>query len=153
MLAEQASGNKETSTSHAKIFSEIDQSDSNFVSILEREAGMILSILTNTTAHKYDVDGEFDRTFKPEQSGQEGSIEVPLQHDETWDEWDDEDAEGDDEEDWIDPDAASNESSVTLSSKASSKRSYDKVDPSEEVYVEDPRYSPGMSCALPLVPC
>ncbi|KAG8217207.1 hypothetical protein J3R82DRAFT_5291 [Butyriboletus roseoflavus] len=127
VVHKQASGNQETCAAQAKIlFSEINESDSNFVSILEREA-----------------DAEFDRTFNPEQSGQEGSIEATLQHDETWDEWDDEDAEGEDEEDWIDPDAASNQSSVTLSSKASSKRSYDEVDPSEEVFVEDPRNSPG----------
>lgn len=41
MLAEQVSDNQETSTAKAKIFSEVDESDSHFVSILEREAGMI----------------------------------------------------------------------------------------------------------------
>ncbi|KAH0830268.1 hypothetical protein J3R83DRAFT_1633 [Lanmaoa asiatica] len=147
-LVEQASGNQETSVAQAKVFSEVDESDSNFISMLEREAGMILSMITRAFAYKYNVDAEFDRTFNPEQSGQEGSIEATIQHDETWDEWDDEDAEGEDEEDWIDPDAASNESSVTLSSKASSKRSYEEIDPSEEVYVEDLRNSPGTSCAF-----
>lgn len=105
-------------------------------------------ILTHTSAHKFNIDAEFDRTFNPEQSGQEGSIEAILQHEETWDEWNDEDAEGEDEEDWIDPDAASNESSVTISSKASSKRSYDEVDPSGDAYVEDSRHSPGTSRAF-----
>lgn len=112
---------------------------------------MILLILTCAYAHKFNIDAEFDRTFNPEQSGQEGSIEATLQHDETWDEWDDEDAEGEDEEDWIDPDVASNESSVTLSSKVSSKRSYDEVDPGEDAYVEYSRHSPGTLCAFPLV--
>lgn len=107
--------------------------------------------LCRAFAHKYDLDAEFDRTFNPEQSGQEGSIEATLQHDETWDEWDDEDAEGDNEEDWIDPDADSNESSITLSSKASSKRTYEEVDPSEEPYVENPQDSPGPLCAVYLI--
>jgi hypothetical protein len=111
---------------------------------------MSLSILTHTAAHKNNIDVEFDRTFNGEQNEQEGSIEATLQHESNWDEWDDEDAEGEDEEGWIDPDAASNESSVTLSSKASSKRSYDDVDPSEHAYVEDPHASPGTSCAFPL---
>jgi len=90
-----------------------------------------------------EADAEFDRTFNPEQSGQDGGVESLLQHEEAWDEWDDEDAEGEDEENWIDPDAVSNESSVTLSSKASSKRSYDEVEPDEEFQLEDPQSSPG----------
>ncbi|KAF8556887.1 hypothetical protein OG21DRAFT_503899 [Imleria badia] len=118
--------------------------------MLEREAGMISLILTHACAHKNNIDAEFDRTFNTEQNEQKGSIEATIQHDSTWDEWDDEDAEGEDEEDWIDPDAASNESSVTLSSKASSKRNYDEVDPSEAAYVEDPHTSPGTSRAFPL---
>ncbi|KAG6379248.1 hypothetical protein JVT61DRAFT_11697 [Boletus reticuloceps] len=123
---EQTLGNHEPETAGEKIFSQVDESDSNFVSVLEREA-----------------DAEFDQTFNAEQNGQESSVEATLQQESTWDEWDDEDAEGEDEEDWIDPDAASNESSVTLSSKASSKRNYDEVDPSEAAYVEDPHTSPG----------
>ena len=119
--------------------------------MLEREAGMISLMLSQTSAHKNNIDAEFDRTFNGEQNEQEGSIEATLQHDSTWDEWDDEDAEGEDEADWIDPDAASNESSATLSSNASSKRSYDEVDPSEPAYVEDPHTSPGTSCAFPLL--
>lgn len=150
IFTEQASGNLETDTSQAKPFSEVEESDSNFVSMLEREASMLLLILTHTAAHKNNIDAEFDRTFNGEQNEQEGSIEATLQHESNWDEWHDEDAEGEDEEDWIDPDAVSNESSVTLSSKASSKRGYDEVDPSEHVYVEDPHASPGTSCAFPL---
>ena len=96
------------------------------------------------------VDSEFDRIFDTEQGEQASSIEATLQHESTWDEWDDEDAEGEDEENWIDPDAVSNESSVTLSSNASSKRGYDAVDPGEEAYMEDPRASPGTYCAFPL---
>ncbi|KAF8431809.1 hypothetical protein L210DRAFT_3764106 [Boletus edulis BED1] len=126
VLAEQTLGNHEPETAGEKIFSQVDESDSNFVSVLEREA-----------------DAEFDQTFNAEQNGQESSVEATLQQESTWDEWDDEDAEGEDEEDWIDPDAVSNESSVTLSSKASSKRNYDEVDPSEAAYVEDPHTSPG----------
>lgn len=150
-LAEQASGNQGTDTIQAKLFSEVEESDSNFVSMLEREAGMVLLTLAPAPAHmNNNIDAEFDRTFSAEQNEQEGSIEATIRHDSTWDEWDDEDAEGEDEEDWIDPDAASNESSVTLSSKASSKRGYDEVDPSEAAYVEDPHASPGTSCVFSL---
>lgn len=119
--------------------------------MLEREAGMISLMLSQTSAHKNNIDAEFDRTFNGEQNEQEGSIEATLQHDSTWDEWDDEDAEGDDEEDWIDPDADSNESSATLSSNASSKRNYDEVDPSEESTVENSQSSPGLSFVNRLV--
>lgn len=42
MLVLQASGNQEPNTVEARIFSEVEESDSNFVSMLEREAGMIL---------------------------------------------------------------------------------------------------------------
>lgn len=50
--AEQISGNLETDTAQGKIFSEVEESDSNFVSMLERTAGMILLILTHAYAHK-----------------------------------------------------------------------------------------------------
>jgi hypothetical protein len=125
VVHEQASSNQDTDTAQAKIISEVEESDSNFVAMLEREA-----------------DAEFERTFNNAEQKEQGSIAATLPHDLNWDEWDDEDAEGEDEEDWIDPDVASNESSVTLSSKAS-KRSHDEVDPSEEVCVEDPYTSPG----------
>ncbi|KAG9318122.1 hypothetical protein JVU11DRAFT_189 [Chiua virens] len=123
--AHRPSGNQETSIAQGKMFSETEESDFNLLSTLKREA-----------------EAEFERSFNSEQNGQGVSIEATLQTDETWDEWDDEDAEGEDEEDWIDPDAASNKSSVTLDSKASSKRSYDEVEPSEEPYAEN-QNSPG----------
>lgn len=118
--------------------------------MLEREAGMILLIFSYSSAHKNNIDAEFERTFNNAEQKEQGSIAATLPHDLNWDEWDDEDAEGEDEEDWIDPDVASNESSVTLSSKAS-KRSHDEVDPSEEVCVEDPYTSPGTSCGVSVV--
>lgn len=142
MLVVQVSGNQEPSTAQAKIFSKVEESDSNFVSMLEREAGMTYRLFFSLSL-TVETDAEFDRTFNPEQSGQDGGVESLLQHEEAWDEWDDEDAEGEDEENWIDPDAVSNESSVTLSSKASSKRSYDEVEPDEEFQLEDPQSSPG----------
>jgi hypothetical protein len=65
---------------------------------------------------------------------------------EEWDEWDDElDADGEADEEWLDPgDTVSNESSVTLSS-GSSKRCHEEVDPEEgELEAGTPQSSPGM---------
>ncbi|KAF9228784.1 hypothetical protein BS17DRAFT_812737 [Gyrodon lividus] len=104
-----------------------DESDSNFIAMLEREA-----------------DAELDRTFNPSDSGGKGGIEALLENDETWDDWGDADAEGeDDQEYWVDPDAVSNDSSATLSSKASSKRAFEEVDLAEEEYTEELQSSPG----------
>jgi len=52
ILAERVSGNQETDSAQGKLFSEIEESDSNFVSVLERTAGTILLILTHAYAHK-----------------------------------------------------------------------------------------------------
>ncbi|KAH7910162.1 hypothetical protein BJ138DRAFT_1153488 [Hygrophoropsis aurantiaca] len=68
-------------------------------------------------------------------------VVAPPEYDENWD-WDP-DAEGEPDDDWEDPDAVSNESSATLSSKASSKRPHDEVDfDAEEDFLGDPPSSP-----------
>ncbi|KAF8836342.1 hypothetical protein BDN67DRAFT_1072006 [Paxillus ammoniavirescens] len=123
----QAEGSRHPSKTRAEPSPGEDESDSNFIAMLEREA-----------------DAELDRTFNPSNSGEKDGIEDFLQNEETWDDWDDADAEGeDDQEYWVDPDVVSNGSSTTLSSKASSKRAIEEVDFTEEDYVEELQSSPG----------
>jgi hypothetical protein len=142
----QAEGSRHPSKTKAKPFPGEDESDSNFIAMLEREAGMpfypvrgVPDLLTSAT-----LDAELDRTFNPSNSGEKDGIEDFLQNEETWDDWGDADAEGeDDQEYWVDPDVVSNGSSTTLSSKASSKRAIEEVDFTEEDYVEELQSSPG----------
>ncbi|KAH7889943.1 hypothetical protein F5I97DRAFT_1848817 [Phlebopus sp. FC_14] len=102
-----------------------DESDSNFIAILEREA-----------------DAEFDHVLNSHSRENEGARMSPESGDD-WG-WEDEDAAGEDDQDgWVEPDAASNQSSITLSSKVSSKRSHDEVDPDVDDIAEDPLSSPG----------
>ncbi|OAX40523.1 hypothetical protein K503DRAFT_864580 [Rhizopogon vinicolor AM-OR11-026] len=90
----------------------IDESDSNFLAMLEREADSELDHSSSSSNAKPTENGALD---------------------EVWDEWDDElDADGEADEEWLDPgDSVSNESSVTLSSSSSGKRGHDEVDPEE----------------------
>ena len=79
---------------------------------------------------------------------EKGSVEEISPPTEEWDEWDDElDADGEADEEWLDPgDAVSNESSVTLSSSSSGKRGHDEVDPEEhEFEASTSQSSPGMN--------
>ncbi|KIJ60611.1 hypothetical protein HYDPIDRAFT_43147, partial [Hydnomerulius pinastri MD-312] len=120
-------GSRQSNKMNTALPSGEDVSDSNFLAMLEREA-----------------DAELDRTFTSN-SGEKDGVESLLEKEETWDdEWDDEDAEGEDDQDgWIDPDAVSNQSSVTLSSKASSKRGYEEVEFNGEDHIEELQSSPG----------
>jgi hypothetical protein len=95
-------------------------------------------------AHAEPHPGE-DRTFNPSNGGEKDSVEALLENDETWDDWGDADAEGeDDPDDWgMDPDSVSNQSSATLSSKSSSKRGFEEVGFGQEGYAEDLHSSPG----------
>ncbi|KAH7919898.1 hypothetical protein BV22DRAFT_1199263 [Leucogyrophana mollusca] len=103
-----------------------DESDPNFLTTLEHEADSALDRPTSN----HGVLG--DETVDPSQD-----------YNDDW-EWDaDADAEGEPDDDWVDPDAVSNESSVTLSSKAStSKRAHDEVDFDEEATDGEPPSSP-----------
>jgi hypothetical protein len=95
-----------------------DESDSNFLAILEREAD-------------FELDHSSSHTnANPAEEG--GGQSFPVLEEE-WDKWDDElDGDGEIDDEWLDPgDAVSNESSVTLSSNSSAKRHHDDVDPEE----------------------
>ncbi|KAG2149316.1 hypothetical protein DEU56DRAFT_909007 [Suillus clintonianus] len=109
-----------------------DESDSNFLAMLEREADFELDHSSaNTNANPTE----------------EGVGETLPVLEEEWDKWDDElDGDGEVDDEWVDPgDAVSNESSVTLSSNSSAKRSHDEVDPEEgELETDTPQSSPGM---------
>ncbi|EGN96167.1 hypothetical protein SERLA73DRAFT_76157 [Serpula lacrymans var. lacrymans S7.3] len=72
--------------------------------------------------------------------------EADDQNEDYGEDWDwNPDVQGEFHEDWIDPEAMSNESSVTLSSKASAKRGHDEVDADDydEISVRQPPSSPG----------
>lgn len=105
--------------------------------MLEREAGEA-ACFPRGIALIHNSDSELDHSSsnsnaKPIEKGGVGETSSAL--DEGWDEyeWDDElDADGEADEEWLDPgDAVSNESSVTLSSSSSGKRGHDEVDPEE----------------------
>ncbi|KAG1774269.1 hypothetical protein EV702DRAFT_1047835 [Suillus placidus] len=109
-----------------------DESDSNLLAILEREAD-------------FELDHSSSHTIaNPTEEG--GRQTIPVLEEE-WDKWDDElDGDGEIDDEWLDPgDAVSNESSVTLSSNSSAKRRHDDVDPEEgELEAGTPHSSPGM---------
>ncbi|KAG1749097.1 uncharacterized protein EDB91DRAFT_1244889 [Suillus paluster] len=106
-----------------------DESDSNFLAMLEREADFELDhSSSNTNAIPT----------------QEGGEPLPALNGE-WDDWDDElDGDGEADDEWLDRgDAVSNESSVTLSSNSSAKRRHDEVEPEEgELDAGTPQSSP-----------
>ncbi|KAG0706353.1 hypothetical protein DFH29DRAFT_170074 [Suillus ampliporus] len=107
-----------------------DESDSNFLAMLEREADFELDHSSSNP------------NTKPTEEG--GGEPLPALN-EVWDEWDDElDGDGEADDEWLDPgDAVSNESSVTLSSNSSAKRRHDEVDPEEgELEADTPQSSP-----------
>ncbi|KAG1730603.1 hypothetical protein EDB19DRAFT_1912857 [Suillus lakei] len=107
-----------------------DESDSNFVAMLEREAD-------------FELDPSSSHTnANPTEEG--GGVTFPVLEEE-WDKWDDElDGDGEIDDEWVDPgDAVSNESSATLSSNSSAKRHHDEVDPEEgELEAGTPHSSP-----------
>jgi hypothetical protein len=124
-----------------------DESDSNLLAMLEREAGKVAGFLCRT-ALTYHLDFELDHSSShtnadPTKEG--GGQTFPVLEEE-WDNWDDElDGDGEIDDEWLDPgDAVSNESSVTLSSNSSAKRRHDAVDPEEgEPKTGTPHSSPG----------
>ncbi|KAG1858363.1 hypothetical protein DFJ58DRAFT_305209 [Suillus subalutaceus] len=95
-----------------------DESDSNLLTILEREA---------------DFELDHSSSYINANPTEEGGGQTFPVLEEEWDNWDDElDGDGEIDEEWLDPgDAVSNESSVTLSSNSSAKRHHDDVDPEE----------------------
>jgi hypothetical protein len=118
--------------------------------MLEREAGKAAGCFHAGLTLIHNSDSELDHSSsssnaKPKEKSDGGETSPVLE--EEWDDWDDElDADGEADEEWLDPgDAVSNESSVTLSSSSSSKRGHDEVDPEEgELDSRTPQSSPGM---------
>ncbi|KAG2061280.1 hypothetical protein BDR06DRAFT_1001588 [Suillus hirtellus] len=108
-----------------------DESDSNLLAMLEREAD-------------FELDHSSSHTnANPTEEG--GGHTFPVLEEEWDEEWDDElDGDGEIDDEWQDPgDAVSNESSVTLSSISSAKRHHDEVDPEEgELEAGTPQSSP-----------
>ncbi|KAG1819503.1 uncharacterized protein BJ212DRAFT_1478739 [Suillus subaureus] len=107
-----------------------DESDSNLLAILEREA---------------DFELDHSSSYTNANPAEEGGGQTFPVLEEEWDKWDDElDGDGEIDDEWLDPgDAVSNESSVTLSSNSSAKRHHDDVDPEEgELEAGTPHSSP-----------
>jgi hypothetical protein len=86
-----------------------------------------------------------DLSLAPSSSVQPATDEGdPRYYEDAWD--DDLAEEGDRDASWnVEHETESNESSITLSSKASSKRTYDEVDDAGDAVAYEPLPSPGMS--------
>ncbi|KAG2041542.1 hypothetical protein BDR03DRAFT_1077217 [Suillus americanus] len=123
-----------------------DESDSNLLAILEREAGEVAGSLCSTAlTHNPDFELDHSSSYTNANPTEEGGGQTFPVLEEEWDKWDDElDGDGEIDDEWLDPgDAVSNESSVTLSSNSSAKRHHDDVDPEEgELEAGTPHSSP-----------